>query len=114
MRSIFAAIIMLSVSTAAVHAAQAQRHAQIQPGYGYMQAPAGHRQLTQDDVTGANQVQFDKKRVEKDNDLLDLPTTHDQVMGADQVQSEENTLAKMIEHENEWLDRQLKGICRGC
>jgi hypothetical protein len=114
MRSIFAAILILSVLTAVVHAGQAQRHAQTQPGYGYMQAPVGHRQLTQDDVTGANQVQFDKKRVEKDNDLLDLPTTQDQVMGADQVESEENALAKTIEQENARLDHDLRGICRGC
>jgi hypothetical protein len=104
MRTIFVAIIMLSASTAVVHAAQAQRHAQIQPGYGYMQAPVGHRQPTQDDV----------KKIAKDNALLDLPASQDSITGADQVQSEENTLAKMIEHENEWLDRQLKGICRGC
>jgi hypothetical protein len=104
MRSIFAAIIMLSVSTAVVHAAQAQRHPQIQPSYGYTQAPVGHRQPTQDDAT----------KIEKDNGQLDLPTTQDQVTGADQVQSEENTLAKMIEQENERLDHQLKGICRGC
>ena len=114
MRTIFAAIIMLSASTAIVHAAQAQRHAQIQPGYGYMQAPVGHRQPTQDDVTGANQVQFDKKRIEKDNELVDLPTTQDKVIGADQVGSEENALAKTIEQENARLDRELRGICRGC
>ena len=113
MRSIFAAIIMLSASTAVGHAAQAQRHAQTQPDYGYMQAPVGHRQPTQDDVTGANQVQFDKKRVAKDNELLDLPTTRDKVIGADQVESEENALAKTIEQENARLDRQPRGICRG-
>jgi hypothetical protein len=114
MRTIFVGIILLSASTAVVHAGQAQRHAQIQPGYGYMQAPVGHRQPTQDDDTGDNQVQFDKKRVEKDNDLLDLPTTQDQVIGADQVESEENALAKTIEQEDTRLDHQLRGICRGC
>jgi hypothetical protein len=114
MRSIFAAIIMLSASTAVGHTAEAQKHARIQPGYGYMQAPVGHRQPTQDDVTGANQVQFDKKRIEKDNELLDLPTTQDKVIGADQVGSEENALAKTIEQENARLDRELRGICRGC
>jgi hypothetical protein len=114
MRSIFAAIIMLSASTAVGHSAEAQKHVRIQPGYGYMHAPVGHRQPTQDDVTGANQVQFDKKRVEKDNELLDLPTTQDKVIGAGQVESEENALAKMIEQENARLDRQLKDICRGC
>ena len=37
MRSIFAGIIVLSASTAVVHAAQAEKHA-------YMQAVIGHRQ----------------------------------------------------------------------
>ena len=114
MRTIFAGIIMLSASTAVVHTAQAQRHAQTQRGYGYMPAPVGHRQPTQDDVTGANQVQFDKKSVEKDNELLDLPTTQDKVIGADHVESEENALAKKIEQENARLDHELRGICRGC
>jgi hypothetical protein len=114
MRSTFSAIIILSVSTAVGHTAEAQKHAQIQPGYGYTQAPVGHRQLTQDDVTGADQVQFDKNSLEKDNELLDQPTTKDQVIGADQVESEENGLAKTIEQENARLDRQLRGICRGC
>ena len=114
MRSIFAAIIMLSASTAVGHTAEAQKHARIQPGYGYMHAPVGHRQPTQDDVTGANEVQFDKKSVEKDNALLDLPASQDSITGANQVQSEENALAKMIEQENARLDRELRGICRGC
>jgi hypothetical protein len=103
MRAILAGIIMLSASTAVVHAAQVQRHAQIQPGYGYMQAPVGHRQPTQDDV-----------KIKKDNEQLDLPASQDSIAGADQVQSEENSLAKMIEQENIRLDRQLRGICRGC
>lgn len=114
MRTIFVGIIMLAASTAVVHAAQAQRHAQIQPGYGYVQAQVGHQRPTQDDVTGDDQLQFDKKRVQKDNDLLDLPTTQDEVMGADQVESQENALAKTIEQENTQLDHQLRGICRGC
>jgi hypothetical protein len=114
MRSIFAGIIIMAASTVLVHTAEAQKHARIQPGYAYMQAPGGHRQPTQDGVTGTNQVQFDKNRVEKDNELLDLPPTRDKVIGANQVESEENALAKMIEQENARLDRELKGICRGC
>jgi hypothetical protein len=114
MRAIFAGIIIVAASTAVVHTAEAQKHAPIQPAYGYMQAPVGHRQPTPDDVTGANQVQFDKKSIEKDNELVDLPPTQDKVIGADQVQSEENALAKTIEQENARLDRELRGICRGC
>ena len=40
MRSIFAGIIVLSASTAVVHAAQAEKH-------GYMQAVIGHRPTSQ-------------------------------------------------------------------
>ena len=56
MRSIFAAIIMLSAVTAGVHSAEVKEHVPTRPGYGNMQAPVGHRQPTQDDATGANQV----------------------------------------------------------
>ena len=114
MRSIFVGIIIVSASTAVVHAGQAQKHAGIQAAYGYMQAPVGHRQPTQDDVTAANQVQFDKKIVEKDNELLDLPPTQNKIIGADQVQSKDNDLARMIGEENARLDREISGICRGC
>jgi hypothetical protein len=114
MRSIFAGIIIMMTSMAVVHTAEAQKHARIEPPYGHMQTPVGHRQPTQDDVTGTNQVQFDKKSIEKDNELLNLPPTLDKVIGADQVRSEENALAKTIEQENARLDRELRGICRGC
>ena len=114
MRSIFAGIILVSASTAVVHAGQAQKPAGIQPPYGYTQAPVGHRQPTQDDVTGANQVQFDKTSIEKDNELLDLPANQDKIIGADQLQSEDNALARMIAQENSRVDRTISGICRGC
>jgi hypothetical protein len=97
-----------------VHSAEAQKLARSQPAYGYMQAPVGHRQPTQDDVIGANQVQFDKESIEKDNELLDLPPTQDKIIGADQLQSEDNALAKTIEQENARDDRAIRGICRGC
>ena len=114
MRSIFAAIIIVSASTAVVHTAEAQNLARSQPAYGYMQAPVGHLHPTRDNVTGANQVQFDKKIVEKDNELLDLPPTQNKIIGADQVQSKDNDLARMIGEENARLDREISGICRGC
>ena len=114
MRSIFAAIIIVSASTAVVHTAEAQKLARSQPAYGHMQAPVGHRQPTQDDITGANQVQFDKTSIEKDNELLDLPATQDKVIGADQLQSKDNALARIIAQENARVDRTIKGICRGC
>ena len=87
MRAIFAGIIVGAASTALVHAAESQKHARIQPAYGYMQAPAGHRQPTQDDA----------KKIAKDNAQLDLPASQDSITGADQVQSEENAVAKRIE-----------------
>ena len=114
MRSIFAAIIIVSASTAVVHTAEARNLVRSQPAYGYMQAPVGHQQPTQDDVTGADQVQFDKKIVEKDNELLDLPPTQDKIIGADQLQSKDNDLARVIAQENARLDRTIRGICRGC
>jgi hypothetical protein len=57
---------------------------------------------------------IDKESVAKDNELFDLPTNQDKVIGAEQVESEENALAKRIEQENAQLDRELRGICRGC
>jgi hypothetical protein len=114
MRSIFVGIIIVSASTAVVHAGEARKHAGKQPAYGYTQAPVGHRQPTQDDVTGANQVELEKKRIEKDNELLELPATRDGIVGADQLQSRDNALARMIGQENSRLDREISGICRGC
>ena len=114
MRSIFAAIIIVSASTAVVHTAEARKLARSQPAYGYMQAPAGHRQPTQDDVTGTNQVQFDKTSIERDNELLDLPATQNKIIGADELQSKDNALAKTIEQENARDDRAVRGICGGC
>jgi len=114
MRSIFVAIIIVSASTAVVHTAEAQKLTPNQPAYGYMQAPVGHQQPTQDDVTAANQVQFDKKSIEKDNELLDLPASQREIIGADQLQSKDNALGRMIGEENARLDREISGICRGC
>jgi hypothetical protein len=108
MRSIFAGMIMLSAATAVVLPAEAQNGTKTQPGYGYMQAPVGHRQPTQDDVKGADQVE-----IEMDNELNNL-AAGDHVAGANQVQSEENALAQEIEHENELVDRAVRGICTGC
>ena len=71
MRSIFAGIIVLSASTAVVHAAQAEKHA-------YMQAVIGHRQpiqASQDKSIDASQHYSEEdvltKRIERDNTQLD-------------------------------------------
>jgi hypothetical protein len=114
MRSIFVGIIVVSASAAVLHTAEARNLARSQSDYGYMQAAVGHRQPTQDDVAGANQVQIDKKRIEKDNELLDLAPTHYEVMGADELRSKDNAFARMIGRENSRVDRAISGICRGC
>jgi hypothetical protein len=105
MRLIITAMIMLSVSTAVVHAGAEHNDTKIQPNYGYymhMQAPIG-RPPTEAD-----------KKIEKDNELLDLPAGHDKVTGADQLESQDNVLAKKIGQENARGDREVTGICQGC
>jgi hypothetical protein len=114
MRSIFAAAIILSASTAVVHAREAPQYAEIQPGHGAMRAPVGHRQPNQRDVAGARQARSDKKIIYQDSELLDLPPSQNHVAGADEVPPGENTLAKIIEEENRRIDRLVRSICRGC
>ena len=114
MRSIFAVIIVLSASLAVTHPAQAREGAETPPGHATWQAPVGHRQPTREDAKGTGGEAFDTKNTAKDNALLDLPPSQDNIGGADRVQSEESALAKRIEQENDRLDRQLRGICRGC
>jgi hypothetical protein len=114
MHAIFAALIMVSGSTAVVHAREVVKYAEIQPGHGSMRAPVGHRQPIQRDVAGARQARSDKKIIAQDNELLDLPSSQNHVAGADEVPPGENTLAKMIEEENARIDRLVRSICRGC
>jgi hypothetical protein len=114
MHAIFAAAIILSGSTAVVHAREAPRDAEIQPGHGSMRAPVGHRQPTQRDAKEVRQARSDKNTIEQDNELLDLAPSRDPVTGADEVPRDENTLTKMIEEENARLDGLVRGICRGC
>jgi hypothetical protein len=111
MRSIFAVMIIMAASTAVVQAGEARKHAEKQPAYRYTQAPVDHRQPTEGDVTGANQIQFDNKSIAE---LLDLPASPSNVIGADELHSKDNALARMIGQENSRLDREISGICRGC
>jgi hypothetical protein len=111
MRSIFVGIILLSASMAAVDAAQAQKHPQRLPGYGYRQASIGHRQPTQGDLQPA---QDDLQKIDKDNRQLDPAASPDGIIGVDQVHSEEDALTKRIEQDNARLDREIRGICRSC
>ena len=59
---------MLSASIAVVHTAEAQNRTQNQP-----RAPVGHRQPTQNDVKGDDQLQEGglAKEIDKENRLLD-------------------------------------------
>jgi hypothetical protein len=114
MRSILAAAVILSASTAVVHAQELRKYAEIQPGHGSMRAPVGHRQPSQGDVASARQAKSDRKIIEQDNELLDLPPSQSHVAGADEVPPDESALTKMIDEENARIDRLIKGICRGC
>jgi hypothetical protein len=103
MRSIFAGMIVLSAAIGVVHSADAQKHSQRQPGY-----------AIQTSIDLRRQAQDDAEKIKKDNEQLGLSASQEKIIGADQVQSEDNALARTIERENERIDRQLRGICRGC
>jgi hypothetical protein len=114
MRSFFAAGVILAASTAAAHAREVPKYAEIRPGPGSMRAPIGHRQPTQLDVAAARQARSDKQTIEQDNELLERAPGADHVVSPDEVPPDQNTLTKMIDEENARIDRLLKGICRGC
>ena len=111
MRSIFAGIIMLSASLAIVDTAQAQKHPQRLPGYGYRQALIAHRQPAQDDLRPA---QDDLEKINKSYQQPDPPAGRDGIIGAGQVHSNEDALTKRIEQDNARLDREIRGICPSC
>ena len=96
MRSIFAGMIVLSASMAVVDTAQAQIHPERPPGYGSMQAPIGQRQPTQDDLQS---TQDELEKIDKDNQLLNLPPSQYDITGAGQVP---------------WLDGEIRDICPSC
>lgn len=101
-RSLFAATILLTTLSAVPLAAETRDHSATWPGDSSMQAPPGHRQPTRW-----------LEQVGKDNAQLDA-AGGGEVTGANEVQSEENALARRIEEENDRLDAELRGICRGC
>jgi hypothetical protein len=111
MRSLFAGMIMLSVSTAVVDAAQAQIQPQRPPGYGAMQAPIGHRQPTQYDL---QPTQDNLEKIDKDNQQLDLPASQDEITGAGQLRSKEDSLTNRIGQDNPALDSEITDICPSC
>jgi hypothetical protein len=96
MRSIFAGMIMLSASMAVVDTARAQINPERPPGYGSMQPQIGHRQPTQDDL---QPTQDDLEKIDKDNQLLNLPASQYDITGAGQVP---------------WLDSEIRDICPSC
>lgn len=111
MRSLFAGMVMLSVSMAVVGAAHPQTHPQRPPGYGSMQVRTGHRQPTQDDL---QPTQDDLEKIDKDNHELDLPASQDDVTGAGPAPPTEDALTKRIEQDNPRLDREIIDICPSC
>jgi hypothetical protein len=96
MRSIFAGMIMLSASVAVVDTARAQIHTERPPGYGSMQAQIGHRQPTQDYL---QPTQDDLAKIDKDNQLVNLPASQYDITGAGQVPR---------------LDSEIRDICPSC
>ena len=96
MRSLFGGMIMLSASIAVVDIAQAQIQSQRPPGYGSMQSPIGHQQPTQD---GLQPTQDDFEKIDKDNQLLNLPASQYDITGAGQVPR---------------LDSEIRDICPSC
>ena len=96
MRSIFAGMIVLSASMAGVDTAQAQIHPERPPGYGSMQAPIGQRQPTQDDLQS---TQDELEKIDKDNQLLNLPPSQYDITGAGQVPR---------------LDSEIRDVCPSC
>ena len=83
---------------------QAQIHPQRALGYGSMQAPIGDLRPTQD---GVQPTQDDLQNLDKDNQLLNLPATQDDITGAGQVQSQEDALTKKIEQDDPRLDSEI-------
>jgi hypothetical protein len=76
-----------------------------------VRAPIGHRQRTQDDLqpTGDN-----LRKIDQDNQLLNLPASQDEITGAGQVQSEEDALTNRIRQDNPALDSEIMDICPSC
>jgi hypothetical protein len=96
MRSIFAGVIMLSASMAIVDTAQAQIRPERWPGYGSMQAPIGHQQPTRDEL---QPTQDELEKIDKDNQLLNLPASQDDIIGAGQAPR---------------LDGEIRDVCPSC
>ena len=111
MRSIFAGMIMLSASMAVVDTARAQIHPERPPGYGSMQAPIGHRQPTQDEL---QPTQDELEKIDKDNQLLNLPASQDGITGARPLPAEEDALTNRIGQDNPALDSEITDICPSC
>jgi hypothetical protein len=111
MRSLFAGMMMLSASMAVVDIAQAQTQPQRPGDYGSMQAPIGHRQPSQYDLQPA---QDHLKKIDKDNQELDMPAGRDEITGVGQVGSKEDALTNRIGRDNTALDGEITDICPSC
>ena len=108
-RWFFAAAVMLSASTAVVHAREVSENTEIRPGHTSMRAPVSHRQPTRRDVARARPGRSDKKIVVQDNALIDPAASLNNV-----ADTEEDALTRMIDEGNLRIDRLIRNICRGC
>jgi hypothetical protein len=111
MRSLLLGMVMLSASMAVVDTAQAQMQSQRPSGYGSMEAPIGDWQLTQ---YNQQPTQDDFKKIDKENQDLDLPASQDEITGAGHVQSREDALTNRIGQDNRALDGEITDICPTC
>jgi hypothetical protein len=75
-------------------------------------APAYSNSATSNSATGA--PNDDVEKIEKDNQLLSMPASHDDIAGAGQVQSQEDVLTKRIEQDDPRLDSEITDICPTC
>jgi hypothetical protein len=110
-RSLCAGMMMLSASMAVVDIARAQIQPQRLSDYGSAQAPIGYRQPSQYDLQPA---QDHLKKIDKNNQELDLPPSGDEITGAGQVGSKEDALTNRIGQENPALDNEIIDIRPSC
>jgi hypothetical protein len=81
---------------AVVDTVRAQIRPERPPGYRSMQAPIGHQQPTQDEL---QPTQDELEKIDKDDQLLNLPASQDDITGAGRAP---------------WLDGEIRDVCPSC
>jgi hypothetical protein len=87
---------MLSASVAVVDTARAQIRPERPPGHGSMRAPIGHQQPSLDEP---QPTRDELEKIDKDNQLLNLPASQDDITGAGQAP---------------WLNGEIRDVCPSC